>query len=374
VKIAYVYDAVYPWVKGGVEKRIYELSKRLISRGHEVHWFCLKYWEGENSIEYEGIILHGVCPRMDFYIEGRRSIHEASYFASGLLFAMKNDFDIMDCQAFPYLSSFPSKIISLSRNKPLVMTWHEVWNKYWLEYLGRMGCVGWGIEKVTLNLTKHNISVSERTRIHMRRMGVRKKIEVIPNGIDFNNIRTIKPHSEGSDVIFTGRLVKNKNVDILINAVSLVKEHYPNIFCTIIGDGPERRPLEKLMNDLQLNHNICFTGFVDSNDEVIARMKSARVFALPSTREGFGIAALEANACGLPIITVNHDRNAVCDMITSNNGLISEISPESFAGNIMCALKTGDNWNSSCVESAEKYDWKIITDLTESLYERIINK
>ena len=46
MKIAYVYDAVYPWIKGGAEKRVYEISKRLVERGHEVHWFGLKWGDG----------------------------------------------------------------------------------------------------------------------------------------------------------------------------------------------------------------------------------------------------------------------------------------------------------------------------------------
>ena len=46
MKLAYIYDAVYPWIKGGAEKRIYEISKRLAEQGHEVHWYGLKWWDG----------------------------------------------------------------------------------------------------------------------------------------------------------------------------------------------------------------------------------------------------------------------------------------------------------------------------------------
>ena len=61
MRIAFVYDAVYPWVKGGAEMRIHELGKRLLDRGHEVHIYGIKWWEGEDTFEYEGMILHGVC-------------------------------------------------------------------------------------------------------------------------------------------------------------------------------------------------------------------------------------------------------------------------------------------------------------------------
>ena len=62
MKIAFVYDAIYPYVKGGVEKRIWELAVRLSSRGHDVHLFGMKFWEGGDILVHEGISLHGVCP------------------------------------------------------------------------------------------------------------------------------------------------------------------------------------------------------------------------------------------------------------------------------------------------------------------------
>ena len=50
MKIAFVYDVIYPYVKGGVEKRIWELAIRLTSRGHEVHLFGMKFWDGEDNL------------------------------------------------------------------------------------------------------------------------------------------------------------------------------------------------------------------------------------------------------------------------------------------------------------------------------------
>ena len=63
MKIAFIYDAVYPWVKGGAEKRVYELATRLAKRGHDVHWYSIGWWWTENNrtdIKMDGIQLHGV--------------------------------------------------------------------------------------------------------------------------------------------------------------------------------------------------------------------------------------------------------------------------------------------------------------------------
>ncbi len=114
MKIAFVYDAVYPWVKGGAEMRIHELGKRLSARGHEVHIFGVKWWEGEDTIEYEGMTLHGVCKARNLYVNGRRSISEAIIFAAKLFPALRKEkFDLIDVSVFPYFSCFTVKAVSV---------------------------------------------------------------------------------------------------------------------------------------------------------------------------------------------------------------------------------------------------------------------
>ncbi len=80
MKIAFIYDAVYPWVKGGAEKRVYELAKRLAQRGNEVHWYSIGWWwpeNGKKDMVMDGIHLHGVSNPIDLYSDDRRSIKEA---------------------------------------------------------------------------------------------------------------------------------------------------------------------------------------------------------------------------------------------------------------------------------------------------------
>jgi glycosyltransferase involved in cell wall biosynthesis len=373
MKIAYVYDAVYPWVKGGTEKRVYEISKRLVEKGHEVHWYGIGWWLNNNSrtIEHEGIIFHGVCEPMQLYINGRRSIREAIIFAGKLLPKLvKEDFDVVDCQEFPYFPCFTAKFHSLLRRAPLVMTWHEVWDKYWFCYLGKKGLFGWVVERLASKLASENIAVSEKARKDLEKIGV-KNVIVIPNGINFKKVETIKPSGEESDVIFVGRLIKDKNVDVLIKAISLIKMEMQDIRCVIVGDGPEKGKLIKLAKELGVEDNIKFTGFLEYHDDVIAYMKSSKVFVLPSTREGFGIVALEANACGLPVVTVNHERNAVCDFINCENGFICKLSAEDIAKNILVGVEAGKVMREKCIENAVRYDWDIIVDIVESFYKEV---
>jgi len=367
MKIAYIYDAVYPWVKGGAEKRIYEMARRMVDRGHEVHWFGLKWWDGDKDILMEGINIHSIGKWDSLYVDGRRSIKEGLYFGMKTLTGLKGDFDVIDCQEFPYFSCFSAKIHSLLKSK-LVITWHEVWGSYWYEYLGRKGVLGKVVEQMTAKLTDNNIAVSEKTKRDLK--GMVKNVEVIPNGIDFDRIQRVKKSVE-SDLIFVGRLIKEKNVDVLIKAVKLIKEEMPDVSCFIIGDGPERKRLEKLICDFDVEDNIKLLGFLEIHDDVISFMKSSKVFILPSTREGFGIVTLEANACGLPIVTIDHERNAAKELIKEGtNGFLCGLKEEEISERIILALS--ERMGKKCVETSKGYDWSVIIENYDSFLKGII--
>ena len=373
MKIAFIYDAVYPFITGGAEKRVYELARRLVQRGHEVHWYSIGWWwpeNGQKDIELEGIHLHGVCKPMDLYNGEKRSVSEAVYFAARLLPKLGwEKFDVIDCQGFPFFSCFTAKINSLFGGSPLVITLHEVWNDYWYEYLGKAGFFGKLVEKLMVNLTGRIITVSKKTKADLKVMKSSEKSVVIPNGIDFNYISKISPAGEKSDVIFAGRLIKEKNVELLIRAVSDVKEKIPDIKCCIIGDGPERAKLEKLVQELDIQTNVEFKGFMKDYGDLISYMKSSEVFVLPSTREGFGIVVIEANACGLPVVVVDSKMNAASDLIINNkNGIISDFSKEDIAENIINMIDKKKEMQNECILTSREYDWDKIVDALEEFY------
>jgi glycosyltransferase involved in cell wall biosynthesis len=360
MRIAFVYDAVYPWIKGGVERRIYEIGRRL-SRRHEVHWFGLEWWGGGER-ELDGILLHGVGRGTPLYVNGKRSISEALYFGLKLLSGLKHGVDFMDVQAFPYFSCFSSRIRSMASGASMAVTWHELWGSYWFEYLGLKGLAGWAIERAVSRLTSRHIAVSSVTRRSLEKIGIHA--EVIPNGIDFEHIGRVGRSDEESDVVFAGRLVREKNVDLIIRALRILKNSIPDVKCLIIGDGPEKQALVRLSKSLGVDENIVFKGFLEDHDEVLALIKSSKVFVLPSTREGFGIVVLEANACGIPVVTVRHERNAARSLVEEGvNGFICPVSPEKIAEKALEAMRR--NMRQGCVKNSSKYDWNNIVSLYE---------
>lgn len=370
MKIAIVTDAIYPYNKGGKETRTFQLSTRLAKKGHDVHIYTMNWWKGKNLKRENGVTLHGIIKLHPLYSGKRRSIKEAIFFAIGTLKLLKEDFDVIDVDHMPHLVLFPTKLVTILKRKKLYATWNEVWGrKYWVEYMGKLGNVAYFIEWLSARMPDKIIAVSEHTKRKLQKdLKIKKKISVVTNGIDLNNIKNVKPSQQKSDVIFAGRLLSHKNVDLLISAIHLLKDRYPNIRCVIVGKGPEEKKLKKLVYSLKLQHNIIFYDFLENHNDLYAFMKSSKVFAFPSTREGFGIVALEANASGIPVITIDHKDNATKDIIKNGqNGGKIKLSEKELATTIFNYLSQGKNTQTPS-EHVTNYDWETIISKLEEVY------
>jgi len=372
MKIAFVYDAIYPYIKGGVEKRIWELAVRLSRRGHDVHLFGMKFWEGEESIIREGICLHGVCPARELYVGGRRSLLQPLVFSIRLIAPlMREKTDIIDCQQFPYFSCITTGFVSKIRKIPLAITWIEVWGEYWYEYIGKKGFFGKLMEQYIAGFSCRTIAISHFTAHRFRTTYYKQIDSIIPIGIDTGKINAITPSLEQSDIIFVGRLIKEKNPDLLVEAVELVLSEYPDLRVQLIGQGPEEKKIQEMIRQKNLENVILPHGFYENHDDLMAALKSSKIFVLPSTREGFGISALEALACGLPVVTIDHPANAIRDLIHGNNGFLCSLSAEDLADTIRLALQRHKEMRDSCILSAQAFDWDHITVDIEEFYQTV---
>lgn len=396
MKIAFVYDAVYPWVKGGAEIRNHELGTRLSAKGHEVHIFGVKWWRGGDTIEYENMTLHGVCKARDLYVNGRRSISEALIFALKLFPALwREKFDLIDVSVFPYFSCFTVKAVSFLRRTTTVFTWHEVWDDYWYEYMGKAGFFGKVIENAVSLISEKNVAVSDWTKKRLEVLSVPgKSITVIPNGIDLERILKIEPERDltsfdgqnpgfdgkSYDITFAGRLIKQKNVDILLKAVALLKADFPDIRCCIVGDGPEKAALLKLAKELAIYENVEFAGFLEYKT-LIGKVKVSKAFVLPSSREGFGMVVIEAFACGVPVVTVREKYNAAQGLVDDGvDGFVVELKDIEIAAGIGKILGRDTKYkitseykklSEAAFQKARKYDWSEAVIKLENSYEEL---
>lgn len=362
MKIAFVSDAVYPYNKGGKEKRLYEFSVRLSKMGHEVHIYSMKWWEGPNVKTENGVQLHGICKYRPLYKDERRSISEAIIFAFACFKLIGADFEIADVDQMPYFPLYSMWIVCQLRGKKMFATWNEVWGRdYWAEYMGNRvnGRISYLIERFSVLLPNTVISISPHTTQRLVNiLNCKRPIIEVACGLNFSQISKIQPADNKSDIIYAGRLLKHKRVDLLIRAVAKLKATGQIVTCIIVGEGPERKRLENLVAQLGLEKQIAFHDFYANHEDVFALMKAAKVFASPSEREGFGIVVVEANACGKPVVANLAPANASKDLIQHGvNGFLFEQTVDALAVAITNGLDQALQLGAKCLSSARKYDW-----------------
>ncbi len=210
------------------------------------------------------------------------------------------------------------------------------------------------------------------------------KLDMIPNGvetreyeeIDTGNFRMKFALPEEKIVLFVGRLVYEKGVHILINAIPKILEKV-NAKFIIVGDGYMRENLLKLVKKMELAHKVLFTGFLD--DKTLRKLqRCADVSVVPSLFEPFGIVALEAMAAKSPVVVsdtgglseiVEHDITGV--KVYPNN-------PESLAWGITRVLLDGKyaNWirENAYKKVKEVYSWEKISRQTKKVYLEVLNQ
>jgi glycosyltransferase involved in cell wall biosynthesis len=370
-RIAFVSDAVYPFHTGGKETRLHEISERLVQRGREVHIYTMKWWRGPRRVCLDGVWFHAICKQRPLYRKGHRSIAQGLAFGLATLRLLTVPFDALDVDHMPFFPLFAARLVCTLRRKPLFATWHEVWGReYWRTYLGRLGVLGSLVERLAFRMPDVIISNSDHTTRRLEEAAPTVRVETVPLGVDFQRADAVAPSPLSSDVMYAGRLLSHKNVDVLIQAIALARLQHPRIRCLVVGEGPERERLETLASRLGLTSNIEFIDFVPSHDDLFALMKSSRVFVLPSEREGFGAVVLEANACGLPVVTVLHPDNAARHLISSGeNGYVTELAPEPLADAIVRCMDRQPQLRAR--EAVEKHflgnDWSAVADRVDHI-------
>jgi len=167
-------------------------------------------------------------------------------------------------------------------------------------------------------------SLKNDTQKHFQ---VGKKIQVIPNFIDFTRFKyspkdhfktAIAPNGE-KILVHTSNFRKVKRIDHVIEIFAKVRAEIPSKLL-LVGDGPERRNAEMLCRELNVTEDVRFLGKQDAIEEILS---VSDLFLMPSETESFGLAALEAMACKVPVVS-------------SNTGGIPEVNVEGVTGYLRC--------------------------------------
>ncbi len=209
---------------------------------------------------------------------------------------------------------------------------------------------------------------------------ITRDIEVIPNFIDLEKFKKQKkdhfkkaicPHGE-SLIVHTSNFRKVKRVGDVIKVFNNIHKEIPSKLL-LIGDGPERTIAETMTRDLAISDAVRFLGKQEAVEEVLS---VADLFLMPSEKESFGLAALEAMACEVPVISTNTGGLPELQ-IQGVTGFMSNVGDtEDMTRNALFVLDKNNlpKFKESALARAKEFDITNILPLYERYYEKILEK
>ena len=348
VRIAIVYDCLYPYTVGGGERWYGELARRLVPR-HQVTYLTRRQWDdGEVPKGPAGVEIVAVSGGRKLYaISGRRNLTAPLRFGWGVFWYLlrhRQRYDIVHTCAFPYFSLLAARVACAWGGPPVVVDWLEVWTEdYWRKYLGRLGGrVGAVIQRLCVRLSGTAFVFSALHAERLRQEGYAFE-PVRLSGLYAGPAELLdSPAVRSPLVVFVGRHIREKGVAAIPAAIAWARQTIPNLRATIFGDGPERAAVMAEIERLDMADVITCPGFVPW-EQVDAAMRQAMCLLLPSRREGYGMVVVEASARGTATITVRDADNAATELVSEGrNGVIVESArPEALGSGIVAVHGAG---------------------------------
>ncbi len=222
-----------------------------------------------------------------------------------------------------------------------------------------------GVTAVSQDLAKETCDTFQITR----------HIEVIPNFIDLSRFKKqAKEHfkmaicPEGEKLlVHTSNFRKVKRIEDVIGMFSIVRKSLPSKLL-LVGDGPERQKMENLCREYQMCEDVRFLGRLDAVEELLS---VCDLFVMPSEKESFGLAALEAMACEVPVISSN--TGGLPELIVQGEcGMMSHVGDvEEMARNALFILEDRNlpRFKKAALARAQQFDIHQILPLYEGFYQ-----
>jgi glycosyltransferase involved in cell wall biosynthesis len=357
MKICIIYDCLYPWSIGGAERWYRSLAEALAARGHQITFLTLTQWKGDRP-RIAGITIVPVGPRMALYRRGQRRIFPPLRFGWGVflhLLRFGNRYEVVHTASFPYFSLLAAGATRLLHRFRINCDWHEVWSRdYWRTYLGKGGGeVGWLIQRFCAHVPQKAYTFSRLHASRLAAIGVCGSVGILTGEyVARPTAPTCVRAADPPVVMYAGRMIPEKRVPLLVEAVAVARRTIPHLRAVIFGDGPERERIRERIDALGLRDIVELPGVVPE-EQLADAMARALCVVQPSSREGYGMVVVEASAAGVPAIVVAGADNAAVELIEpGRNGFVASV-PDA------CAVSTAivQCWRSGATLRTATREW-----------------
>jgi glycosyltransferase involved in cell wall biosynthesis len=364
---------VYPYPKRGVytgiERHIENISKYLALNNCKVR-VITTFWNGGNSYDTKNGIEIFRVKDATLYLGRAAGLAELNYLSFSLTSILKSlelDSDVLllnNQSPFSFLSNAKLKV-GLAHHVDYIKNFKDIFVIPFADLYSKMTKIDYII--APSYFTKKQII--ETFKIPS------EKIEVIHEGVDTskfnpNNKPIFRDKFKSQYVIlFVGALVKTKNVDKLIRVFNYVQKRIDTSL-VIVGEGPEKSNLMKIVKELNLTNKVFFEGFVKDED-LPYYYSSCDIFASCSIIEGFGLIFLEAMASGKPVVAFNI--TSIPEVVGDGGIIVKNFDLKEMAEKIIELLSNKEvyeEYSRRAREIAINHDWNIIARKYLNFFEK----
>jgi glycosyltransferase involved in cell wall biosynthesis len=318
---------------GGAENLLWKCLNNLQKETYEVHWVCPRFSNGKKEELLGNIKMIRMGSRFSVY-----------FFAWAYFFLHRSEYSLLidSITGVPWLSPL------LCMKKKLAIIYHLGKKEtFFSELPAEHAFLGNGLASIAYMMERsigliyrrtNFVTFSQSTKLDLISIGIpSKRIFVIQEGISMSITKSLTKFNRPT-VVYVGRLVKNKGVDYLIQAISLVRDEIPDVALLIMGRGYYENSLRDLVERLHLNENVTFLGYLPEREKVETLARS-HCLVLPSVREGWATPIIEAAS----VRTLSIGTNAIGIAETIIDGttgfLVSYGDPGALAGKLLIVLR-----------------------------------
>jgi glycosyltransferase involved in cell wall biosynthesis len=356
---------------GGEEVRIHNLSTRL-PQSWDTHVVSPRFDESPTEEEDASVRVHRLGKyRSDSYFKSEdRSLSASIDYGIRLRrFVSKEPFDVVMFGQWNMLHYF---LAGRQVRCPKIIDWCEVLS-------GELdGFRGLGESILERNLTRgagRHVASSDFLKAKLSLVhGVDpERISVVQNGVSEDALVAIRPEKDPGAILYVGRLMPHKRIELLLDAIHLLRGQGTDIRLRIVGNG---QPAYVKHLEARADSCVSFLGNLAS-DRLKEEYNAARVLVLPSRREGSSLVSLEAMASWTPVITVNTSLNESSHDIVGNgyNGLVVHDSVESITRAIAMILQDEEVYgrlSRNAFETAKGRTWERMAVTLTKIFESVV--
>ena len=346
LRIAIVYDRVFPASYGGVERWFRSLAEALAAAGHLVTYLTSDHWTDGAQPHIPAVEIIPVSKASSIYTGTRRRIGPVLAFGAAVakyLFLHGSSFDVVHSTATSPAAAYAVVSTAKSRGYLPVLDWWEVWETTsWRSYLGTAG--GELAARLERSLARSHHLPVVYSRLHGERLNALGSRD---DALHLSGVlppRALPLHACPAQpyVLLANRLIPEKQTASILPALLKARETLPTLGAVIVGTGPLELELRAEIARLGLNGSVSLRSGL-SDDELAGVMREALCLALLSRREGYGLVALEAMGHGTPALILDHPDSAAPERISAgeNGMLVHSLDPEPLASAILSLHAAG---------------------------------